>query len=264
MLLLEILYSFLVLIGSLSFLWYSIHSTGELSYKNTAVDICLIMFWFNMFHIHFYSENYPNIAKSINIFYIFIIACITLTGDVLLYINNTSIYKNIYICYIILDFIYLLTLTFLRLYDYRTTFISTKSDMVILLGFQYGWFVNLISQIIPIYSDRRMPLTNDFVFWSIFIAEEIYRHHMIDETKKQIMLDRQTDRSINDELDIDRDNNPSFQNLGKSSRASSSAVRSVTGGSECESRPSLTTRFFSITNSIIIDYKQFNYSTSYF
>lgn len=190
MFLIEIIYTFFVLIGSSSFLWNAFQSVKNIYYKNTVIDICLIMFWFNLFHIHLYSEKWPKLFKILNIIYISLIASLIISADIIMYINNSYKYSNIYLYYAILDFTYLFTLAIFRLYDYRTLFISTKSDLVILLGFQYGWFISLISQVIPIYAEKRMTLTNDFalVFWSIFIAEEIYRHHTIDKTRKEIMI----------------------------------------------------------------------------
>jgi len=190
--LLQLAHTSLIVLAAFFFIWSAYLLKDDAAYLLLSpIHIIVMMFYFNVFLINFNfdSDVRSKLSRLVNMISIFLAGSLFVYGDVVYYMVSTDHYQSqhsaeVYIGYIIIDTINMVVLLVLHYYNYTSRFLKTNKDVSLLLGFQFIYILNLMSQVIPLYTERTIPLTNDFafMFWMIFILEEKWRRSVVDNS----------------------------------------------------------------------------------
>jgi len=227
--LVQVGHALLILIGAIFFVWSGYLLGEDESYLVLSpIHIVMMLFYFNVFLVNFNFVLYPRLSKIVNMVTIFTAGILFVYGDIVYY-GRTKLLPpssgqqqhapSIYLIYGSIDAINILVLVGLNYFDYKCTFLKTSKDILVLLGFQYIYILNMLSQVIPLYSEKKIALTNDFafLFWMIFILEEAWRAMRRQERNK--VAEHNVDRMANDEEAQLITNNSNVNNYNTNSNA---------------------------------------------
>jgi len=176
----QVVHAILVFVGSVAYVWNFYLIENDHNYLLISpLHIILIMFSFNLFLVKFRFTS-SRITKIVNIMFSVTVGFMIIWGDIiyhLLYEEEEQYMPHIHIYYIIIDALYIICLCILHYYDCESIFLKTKGDILVLMGFQYAYILNLLSQVIPLYMGKKIPITSDFtyLFWILFMLEEHWR-----------------------------------------------------------------------------------------
>jgi hypothetical protein len=181
--LVQIGHTILVLIGATFFVWSAYLIDNSDTYLILSpIHIVIMTFYFNMFLIRFNFPSYPKVTRCLNMLVNILTGVMFVYGDVVYYHNSKQHEQHqhapaTYISYIVIDSLNVMVLLLFNYNDYKSGFLKSHKDILFLLGWQFIYILNLLSQVVPLYSRHKIALTNDFVFmfWMIFILEEVWR-----------------------------------------------------------------------------------------
>jgi hypothetical protein len=174
-------HTILILLGSIFFVWSAYLLEEDSTYLILSpIHIVMMLFYFNIFLIRFNFKSYPILSKVVNMSIISLAGGLFVYGDIVYHGLSSNQHQHtpqLYIGYIVIDSVNTLVLIIFNYYGYRSTFLNYGKEILVLLGFQYVYILNLLSQVIPLYTEKKIALTNDFafMFWMIFILEEAWR-----------------------------------------------------------------------------------------
>lgn len=201
---LQAVHALLVLLAAFSFIWSAYLLRDNDRYRVLSpIHIIIMTFYFNIFLVRFDFDYYPRLTKFINIIVTLLAGGMFVYGDIAYYlISSGGQYDNqhspqVYITYIIIDSINMLVLSAFHYFNYKSHFLGVRRDILVLLGLQYVYILNLLTQVIPLYTESKIALTNDFVFmfWMIFILEERWRRSKNSDKVDVVDSDRSSQAS---------------------------------------------------------------------
>lgn len=167
------------LIAAIVYLWNATAYPYEDFYKLVSpLHVCTIMFYFNVFMVGFRIEKRMLMTKIINLVILFLIFGFIIAGD--LYIcfkegtQDSYATEGFSIAIVAIDSLYAIILIIMNWYNFVSTLALNKKKLARLIFLQIGYIVMSFSQIIPLYMEKQIPLTNDFIFsfWLLFILGE--------------------------------------------------------------------------------------------
>jgi hypothetical protein len=173
---------FLISISSLFsatvYLWSAVAYEYEDYYKHISpIHVTTILFYFNIFLINIKFNN-TKLSKIVNILLITFTSGLIVAGDLYSYFIDESHEDNkviiIYLLYAVVDGVYGLILIILAYKDYKSSLTNDEHNLSRLFCLQFAYAITTLSQVIPLYMERQIALTNDFVylFWLLYILDE--------------------------------------------------------------------------------------------
>jgi len=189
----KIVHNILIFVGSAAYLFNTPTILAYDFYSYFApLHLCLLMYYFNSFLFYIHWEKYPIFSKYLNIFLYFIILCSVVSGDINSYLYCSSkncSKKTYYLIHITVDSSYLFILMILRFFNRKSIFCKDENDYTVLLTLQYMYILTLISQVVPIYAEKNIEITNDFtfIFWVGFIIEETWRKNINNKQNEETL-----------------------------------------------------------------------------
>jgi hypothetical protein len=174
-----------LLIATTSLLSASIYLWSAIAYKHaefykhiSSLSVCMIIFHFNVFMINIKIKNSPRISKFINICFIFCVTGFVVFSNIYNYFIDAShpIETSIitYLMFGVLECVYGIVLIALISVNYTSRLMDNENQLIRLFCLQFAYIITTLSQVIPLYMQKKIPLTNDFVylFWLLFILDE--------------------------------------------------------------------------------------------
>ena len=167
------------LISASIYLWSAIAYKHEEFYKHVSpLSVCMILFYFNVFMVNIKIENNIKLSKFINILFVFCIVGFVVFSNIYNFFVDSShpIETSIirYFMFGILEFLYGGVLICLIAMDYESRLMDNEDKLIRLFCLQFAYIITTLSQVIPLYMQKQIPLTNDFVylFWLLYILDE--------------------------------------------------------------------------------------------
>ncbi|AYV76142.1 MAG: hypothetical protein Terrestrivirus4_190 [Terrestrivirus sp.] len=167
------------LVAAIVYLWSAIAYKYEDYYKHISpLHVTTILFYFNIFLINIKLDNYFKISKLVNGFFIALTMGLVVVGDLYYYVieeaHEPDKFILLYLLYAIIDGGYGIILIVLNCLHYESRLNIDQHRLGRLLCLQFAYVITTLSQIIPLYMEKQIALTNDFVylFWLLYIMDE--------------------------------------------------------------------------------------------
>lgn len=176
------------IIAAVFFLWNAIVYDNSEFYKHVSpLHVISMIFYFNIFLINLKLEN-RKLSKNMNILLILLSSGIIIAGDVYTYEHNKE--EFMHIVYILIDIAYSFFLIVLAVENHESRLSKDTHSIIILMALQFGYSLTIFSQVIPLYMQKKIPLSNDFayVFWMLYILQSIVKKKEVMEKKNIIVI----------------------------------------------------------------------------
>ncbi|AYV75708.1 MAG: hypothetical protein Terrestrivirus2_216 [Terrestrivirus sp.] len=178
-LLIRLLIAITSLISASIYLWSATAYKYEDFYKHVSpLHVTTILFYFNVFLINIKIPNSNKLSKFINIIFIFCTIGFVVSGDLYSYFKEESHPEGkltiLYLLFAITELIYGIILVILNIKNCESRLMSNEQRLIRLLCLQFAYIITTLTQVIPLYMQKKIPLTNDFVylFWLLYILDE--------------------------------------------------------------------------------------------